>query len=176
MRLGDCFAEHVPVGHDYTAKRDVAFGENEIFLASLADDTLELFEPGARADYRESIIAMNHGRIRRGDCFGAVAHACNCDARFDSTRNRINANAIKIRIRDDECAALQRLDRRPVLFRERCRLAQGIDAEDLFEQQQRSDDADDRHRISDGVTKRGQSQAIGRDVRQRAERLGAGAE
>ena len=56
------------------------------------------------------------------------------------------------------------------------RLARGIDAEDLLEQQQRADDADDGHGIRDGVGERGQRETVGRDVRQRAERLRARAE
>ena len=55
---------------------------------------------------------------------------------------------------------------RAVLRREVRRLARGIDAEDLLEQQQRADDADDGRGIGDGVSERGQREAIGRDVRQ----------
>ncbi len=152
------------------------FCEDEIFVAALAHDALELLQPRACADDRETIVHVNDGRVGRGHCFIAAANARNGDARLDPARDRIEPHAVEIWIRDHERAALERLDRRAVLLREIRRLARGIDAEDLFEQKQRADDADDRHRIGDGVTERGQGQAIRRDVRQRAERLRARAE
>ena len=96
--------------------------------------------------------------------------------RFEAAGDRVEAHAVEIRIRDDERAAFERLDLAAVLRGEVGRLARGIDAEDLLEQQQRADDADDGRRIGDGVSQRGQREAIGRDARQRAERLRAGAE
>ena len=57
-------------------------GENEIFIAALADDALELIEARASADHGEPIIAMNDGRVRGGVRFPGVAHAGDRHARF----------------------------------------------------------------------------------------------
>ena len=154
----------------------VALGEDEVFVAALADDALELIEPRARADDGEAVVAMNDGRVGGGVRFLAVADAGDGDARFEAAGDRVEAHAVEIRIRDDERAAFERLDLAAVLRGEVRGLARGIDAEDLLEQQQRADDADDGRRIGDGVGQRGQREAVGRDARQRAERLRAGAE
>ena len=154
----------------------VALGEDEVFVAALADDALELIEPRARADDGEAVVAMDHGRVGGGVRFVAVADAGDGHARFEPAGDRVEAHAVEVRIRDDERAAFERLDLAAVLRGEVGGLARGIDAEDLFEQQQRADDADDGRRIRDGVRERRQREPIGRDARQRAERLRAGAE
>ena len=105
-----------------------------------------------------------------------MADAGDGHARFEPAGDRVKAHAVEVRIRDDERAAFERLGLAPVLRGEFGGLARGIDAEDLFEQQQRADDADDGRGIRDGVGERGQREAVGRDARERAERLRAGAE
>ena len=153
-----------------------AVGEDEVFVAALADDALELIEPRARADDGEAVVAMDHGRVGGDVRFIAVADAGDGDARFEAAGDRVEAQAFEVRIRDDERAAFERLDLAAVLRGEVGGLARGIDAEDSLEQQQRADDADDGDRIRDGVGERGQREAVGRDARERAERLRAGTE
>ena len=119
---------------------------------------------------------MNDGRVSRGHYSIVAANARNGDARLDPARDRVYPHAVEIWIRYHERAALQWIDRRAVLLRESRGLAHGINAEDLFEQNQRPNDADDRHRVGNGVTESGQCQAIRRDVRQGAERLRTRAE
>ena len=110
IEFADGFAEHIAIGYDHAAKGDVALGEEEVFIAAPADDALELLEPRARADDREAIVEMNHGRVSGGHCFIAVANAGNGDARFDPAGNRVEPHAVEIRIRYDERAAFQWID------------------------------------------------------------------
>src|SRR4029453_11814294 len=121
-----------------------------------SQDPLELLQPRACADNRETVVLVNDGRVSRGDYFFAAANARNGDARLDPPRDRIDAHAVEIWIRNYQRATLQRLDRRTVLLCESCGLAHGINAEDLLEQNQRPNDADDRHRVGNGVTERGE--------------------
>ena len=119
---------------------------------------------------------MNHGRVSGDVRFITVTDAGNGDARFEAPGDRVEADAFEVRIGDHEGAAFERLDLATVLRSKVGRLADGIDPENLLEQQQRTDDADDGRGISDGVSECGQREAVGRDARERAERLGAGAE
>ena len=176
VEFADGFAEHVAIGDDDASEGDRALGEDEVFIAALADNALELIEPRAGADDGEAVVAMDHGRIGRGVRFVAVAGAGDGDARFEPAGDGVKAHTFEVRVRDDERAAFEQLDLAAVLRGEVGGLARGIDAEDLFEQQQRADDADDRRRISDRVGERRQREPIRRDARQRAERLRAGAE
>jgi hypothetical protein len=47
----------VAIGDDDAAEGDRAVGEDEVFVAALADDTFELIEPRARADDGEAVVA-----------------------------------------------------------------------------------------------------------------------
>ncbi len=119
---------------------------------------------------------MNHGRVGGDTRFITAADAGDRNARFEATRDRVEADAFEVRIRDHEGAAFERLDLAAVLRGKVGRLASGIDPEDLLEQQQSTNDDDDGRRISYGVSEGGQLEAIGSDARERAERLGAGPE
>ena len=121
-----------------------------------------MLQPRARADDRETVVHVNDGRVSRGHYSIAAANARNGDARLDPARDRVYPHAVEIWIRYHERAALQWIDRRAVLLRESRGLAHGINAEDLFEQNQRPNDANDRHRVGNGVTESGQCQAIRR--------------
>ena len=151
-------------------------GEDEIFVAALANDALELVESRARADHGEAIIAMNDGRVGGGVRFSPWRTREIVTPRFDAAGDRIQAHAVEVWIGHDQRPALERLGLAAVLGGELRRFARGIDAEDLLEHEQRADDADDRRGIRDSVGQGGQREAVGRDVRQGAERLRGGAE
>jgi hypothetical protein len=84
----------------------------------------------------------------------------------DSRRPGVRRDApVEVRIRDDERAAFERLGL-ALIFRGEVRgFARGIDAEDLFQQEQRADDADDCRGIRDGIGQRRQREPIRRDAR-----------
>ena len=176
VEFADGLAEHVAIGHDDAAEGEAALGKDEVFVAAPADDALELIEPRTRADDGQPVFAMDHGRIGGGVRFVAVADAGDGDPRFEAAGDRVEAQAVEVRVCDDERAAFERLDLAPVFRGEVGGLARGIDAEDLLEQQQRADDSDDGSGIRHGIGERGQREAVGRDTRQRAEGLRAGAE
>ena len=176
VEFADGLAEHVAIGDDDAAESERAVGEDEVFVAVPANDALKLIEPRAHADDGETVVAMNHGRVGGNVRFITVADAGDGDARFEAAGDRVEADAFEVRIRDDERAAFERLDLAAVLRGEVGRLASKIDPEDLLEQQQHADDADDGGGISDGVSECGQREAVGRDARECAERLRAGAE
>ena len=176
IEFANGFAERIAIRYDHAARGNVALLQEKILIASPSHDPLELLQPRACADDRETIVHANNGRVGRGHCFIAAANARNGDARLDPARDRVDPHAVEIWIRYHERAALQWIDRRAVLLRESRGLAHGINAEDLFEQNQRSNDANDRHRVGNGVTESGEFQAVGRDVRQGAERLRTRAE
>jgi hypothetical protein len=93
------------------------------------------------------------------------------NARFEAAGNRVEAQSVEVRIRDDERPALERFGLAAVLCREVGRLPRRIDAEDLFKHQQRADDADDGRGIGDGVGERRQREAIRRNAREHPEGL-----
>ena len=99
IEFADGFAEHVAACYNHAAEGDVAFGEDEVFIAALTNDTLELIDHGTSTDDCESVVAMNDGRVRGGTCFLAVAHAGNRDARL---YGRGSLQAIQVGIRHDE--------------------------------------------------------------------------
>ena len=171
IEFADGFTERIAIRYDHAAIGDVALLQEKILIAPPSHDPLELLEAHACADDRETVVHVNDGRVGRGHCSIAAANARNSDTRLDPARDRIYPHAVEIWIRDRERAALQWIDRHAVLLRESRGLAHGINAKDLFEQNQRPNDADDRHRIGNGVTESGQCEAIRRDVRQGAERL-----
>src|SRR5271166_3552303 len=107
---------------------------------------------------------------------GAAAADLSRAGRFEAAGDHVEADAFEVGIGDDERAAFERLDLAAVLRGEVGRVAGKIDPEDLLEQQQHADDADDGGGISDGVSECGQREAVGRDAREAAERLRAGAE
>ena len=63
------FAERIAIRHDHAAKGDVALLQEKIFIAALSHDPLELLQPCTCADDRETIVAMNDGRVSRGALF-----------------------------------------------------------------------------------------------------------
>jgi len=135
-----------------------------------------LIEPRAHADDGETVVAMNHRRVGGDVRLITVADAGDGDARFEAAGDCVEVDAFEVRIRDHERAAFQGLDLAAVLRGEVGRLAGKIDPEHSLEQQQHADDADNGRGIGDGVSKCGQRKAVGRDARERAERLRAGAE
>ena len=97
-------------------------------------------------------------------------------ARLDPAGNRIEAHAMELRIRHHQRATLQRLDRRRFFAGESFRLAHGIDAEDCLSKISVPMMPTIATRIGNGITERGQCEAIRRDVRQGPERLRSRAE
>ncbi len=136
VEFADGLAEHVAIGDDDAAESERAVGEDEVFVAVLANDARKLIEPRAHADDGETVVAMNHGRVGGDVRFITVADAGDGDARFEAPGDRVEADAFEVRIRDHEGAAFERLDLATVLRGEVGRLANGIDPEDLLEQQQ----------------------------------------
>jgi hypothetical protein len=63
IEFADGFAEHVAACYNHAAEGDVAFGEDEVFIAALTNDTLELIDHGTSTDDCESVVAMNDGRV-----------------------------------------------------------------------------------------------------------------
>ena len=118
VEFADGLAEDVASSHDHASEGDAALGEDEVFIAALTDDALELIEPRASADDGEAIVEMNHGRVGGGARFLAVADAGNSHARFDAPGDRVESYAIEIRIGDDKRMAFERLDLAAVLCRE----------------------------------------------------------
>ena len=125
IEFADGVAEHVAACYNHAAEGDVAFGEDEVFIAALANDPLELIDPGATTDHCEPIIAMNDGRVRGGTCFLAVAHAGDRDARLCAAGDLFQAHALEVRIRHDERVAFERLGLAAILRDEVRRLSRG---------------------------------------------------
>ncbi len=89
----------VAAGYNHAAEGDVAFGEDEVFIAALTDNALELIEPGASTDHCEAIVAMNDRGVRGGMRFPSVAHAGNRDARLYAAGDLFQPYAIQVGIR-----------------------------------------------------------------------------
>ena len=176
IEFANGFTQRVSIRHNHSAVSNGALLQEKVFVAPPSHDPLKLLQARPGAHDCETVVLVNDGRVSRGGYSFAAAEARNGDARLNPARDRIDAHAVEIWIRNHQRATLQRLDRRTVLLGESCGLAHGINAEDLFEQNQRPNNASDRHRVGNGVTERGQCETIRRDVRQSAERLRTRAE
>jgi hypothetical protein len=64
IQFGHGLAKHRTVGHGDTAEGDAALGEDEVFVAPLANHALELVQPGARAHDNQTVVG-NGSRSRR---------------------------------------------------------------------------------------------------------------
>src|SRR4029434_7359069 len=107
IEFGDGFAERIAIRYDHAAIGDVALLQEKILIAPPSHDPLELLQPRACADHRETVVQVNDGRVGRGHCSIAAANARNGDARLDPARDRVYPHAVEIWIRYHERAALQ---------------------------------------------------------------------
>jgi hypothetical protein len=134
VEFADGLTEHVAIGDYDTAESERAVGEDEVFVALPANDARKMVESRAQANDGETVVAMNHGRVGGDVRFITVADTGDGDARFKAARDRVEADAFEVRIRDGERAAFEGLDLSTVLGGEVGRLTGKIDPEDLLEQ------------------------------------------